>query len=655
MKISYNWLQSFFKKKLPQPAKLADLLTMHSFETEAGVRVGKDYLLDVDVLPNRAHDCLSHQGIAREIGAITGVPSLFGKKPQQAKESKSLRVSDFLKVEVKDKNLCPRYTVRMAIDVDVKPSPKWIQERLKICGLKSVNNIVDIANYVMLETGQPLHAFDFDKIQGGILKVRRAKKGEKITTLDDENYDLDEDILVIADKENPVCIAGIKGGKSPEIDRKTKRIVLEAANFSPQITRQASKQLKLRTDASWRFENQIDVNLTEGAIDMAAYLIQKIAGGKVLNGLIDVYPKKVRPRKIGLDIEKVKSLLGVEISKKEIVRILESLSFKIQNPKSKILDVIVPTYRLDISIPEDLIEEIGRIYGFEKIPSRLPEASIIPPQRNEDLVYQNKIKDILVNLGFSEVYNYSFVDEKEIELYQTKPSLVEVANPVSQEQKYLRPSLILNLLKNVRENKKYFEEVRLFEIGRVFEKDKNKVIEKKKLGAVLFPADFYYLKGIIETLLNKLRISDVWYDDKLEKDNLKRAKVKVGNVLLGWLGDSIFELDFSKLVELATEERIYLPPSKYPAIIRDIALLVDPGTKIIEVLNLIHAAGGPLIKDIDLFDMYEGEEIPEGKKSLAFHIIYQSNDRTLTDKEINKLQEKIIKTLEEEKGWEVRR
>jgi len=655
MKISYNWLQSFFKKKLPQPAKLADLLTMHSFETEAGVRVGKDYLLDVDVLPNRAHDCLSHQGIAREIGAITGVPSLFGKKPQQAKESKSLRVSDFLKVEVKDKNLCPRYTVRMAIDVDVKPSPKWIQERLKICGLKSVNNIVDIANYVMLETGQPLHAFDFDKIQGGILKVRRAKKGEKITTLDDENYDLDEDILVIADKENPVCIAGIKGGKSPEIDRKTKRIVLEAANFSPQITRQASKQLKLRTDASWRFENQIDVNLTEGAIDMAAYLIQKIAGGKVLNGLIDVYPKKVRPRKIGLDIEKVKSLLGVEISKKEIVRILESLSFKIQNPKSKILDVIVPTYRLDISIPEDLIEEIGRIYGFEKIPSRLPEASIIPPQRNEDLVYQNKIKDILVNLGFSEVYNYSFVDEKEIELYQTKPSLVEVANPVSQEQKYLRPSLILNLLKNVRENKKYFEEVRLFEIGRVFEKDKNKVIEKKKLGAVLFPADFYYLKGIIETLLNKLRISDVWYDDKLEKDNLKRAKVKVGNDLLGWLGDSIFELDFSKLVELATEERIYLPPSKYPAIIRDIALLVDPGTKIIEVLNLIHAAGGPLIKDIDLFDMYEGEEIPEGKKSLAFHIIYQSNDRTLTDKEINKLQEKIIKTLEEEKGWEVRR
>jgi len=507
----------------------------------------------------------------------------------------------------------------------------------------------------MLETGQPLHAFDFDKIQGGILKVRRAKKGEKITTLDDENYDLDEDILVIADKENPVCIAGIKGGKSPEIDRKTKRIVLEAANFSPQITRQASKQLKLRTDASWRFENQIDVNLTEGAIDMAAYLIQKIAGGKVLNGLIDVYPKKVRPRKIGLDIEKVKSLLGVEISKKEIVRILESLSFKIQNPKSKILDVIVPTYRLDISIPEDLIEEIGRIYGFEKIPSRLPEASIIPPQRNEDLVYQNKIKDILVNLGFSEVYNYSFVDEKEIELYQTKPSLVEVANPVSQEQKYLRPSLILNLLKNVRENKKYFEEVRLFEIGRVFEKDKNKVIEKKKLGAVLFPADFYYLKGIIETLLNKLRISDVWYDDKLEKDNLKRAKVKVGNDLLGWLGDSIFELDFSKLVELATEERIYLPPSKYPAIIRDIALLVDPGTKIIEVLNLIHAAGGPLIKDIDLFDMYEGEEIPEGKKSLAFHIIYQSNDRTLTDKEINKLQEKIIKTLEEEKGWEVRR
>ncbi|MCG2809093.1 MAG: phenylalanine--tRNA ligase subunit beta [Candidatus Portnoybacteria bacterium] len=654
MKVSYNWLQSFLTKKLPSPEKLADLLSSHSFETEVIERVGSDYALDVDVLPNRAHDCLGHLGVAREIGAILGMKvsnsSVIASPAKQSsiamndeiaasRTPRNDRVKDFLKIKVGDKKLCPRYTARMVVDVKVGPSPEWIQERLKVCGLKPINNIVDTVNYVMLETGQPMHAFDFDKIAGEpkTLIIRRAKKGEKIISLDNETYELDENILVIADEKSPLCIAGMKGGKDAEIDKETKRIVLEAANFDSRIIRKAFNQLKLRTDASWRFENGLDPNSTSSAMDMAVALID----GQILKGVVDIYPNKVKPKTIKLDAKKVRSLLGVNISDKEIVAILKKLGFEIKNK----FQVTVPTCRLDISIQEDLIEEIGRLYGFEKIPSRLPLAALIPPKRNDDLIYQNKIKDILVNLGFSEALNYSLIGDAEIEL----------ANPISQEQKYLRPSLALNLLKNIESNKRYFNEVRLFEIGRVFERDNNKVIEKKKLGAALFPSDFYRLKGIIETLLNKMQISDVWYEDELEGDNLKRAKVKVGNDLLGWIGDNIFELDFEKIVELATEERIYSPPSKYPAVVRDVALLVEPGTKIVEVMNLINTAGGSLISDVDLFDMYEGEEIPDGKKSLAFRVIYQADDHTLTDKEVNALQEKVMKALEDEGGWEVRK
>ena len=277
MKISYNWLQSFFSKKLPIPEKLADLLTMHSFETEIVGKENSDFILDIDVLPNRAHDCLSHNGIAREISVLLGYPFNLVDYGKKIKEDSKKLASQLVKVEVKDKELCPRYVARVIDDVKIGPSPRWIQEKLKACGLRPISNVVDITNYVMLETGQPLHAFDLNKLASGKIIVRRAKKGEKIITLDDEKYDLDENILVIADQKNPVCVAGIKGGRGPEIDAQTKRIVLEAANFNPQIVRQGSKQLKLETDASWRFEREIDSNLAEEAINMTAYLIQDIA------------------------------------------------------------------------------------------------------------------------------------------------------------------------------------------------------------------------------------------------------------------------------------------------------------------------------------------------------------------------------------------
>ncbi|MFH1460897.1 MAG: phenylalanine--tRNA ligase subunit beta [Patescibacteria group bacterium] len=697
MKISYNWLQDLVgppslklrraSKKLPSPEKLADLLTKHSFEAEVSGKFGPDTILDVEVLPNRAHDCLSHQGIAREIAAILKYPFKEIDYGKRIKESAKEKASQLVKVEVKDKRLCPRYTARVINKVKVGPSPVWIQEKIKACGLRPISNVVDIANYVMLETGQPLHAFDADKLKAktGINKiiVRRAKKGEKIVSLDDEKYDLDENILVIADERDPICVAGVKGGINPGIDNQTKRVILEAANFNAQVIRRASRQLKLATDASWRFEHELDPNLTQTAIDMCAYLIQEIADGQVAKELVDFYPDKIKPKQIILDLNYLTSLLGVKVPDKQVIDILKSLGFQVKT-RAKKLSVLAPTRRIDITLPEDLIEEIGRIYGLEKIPAQLPQASLIPTARNDDLLYQNKVKDILANLGFSEVYNYSFISEKDINDFKIKPGqLIELLNPISQEQKYLRPSLAVNLIKNISQNKKYFPEVKLFEMGKVFKEEKNQEI-KKLAGAISLAGktkqaqEFYLLKGTIDSLLNKLRISDVWYDDALTQaspvldliDNNQRAEIKIGNDYLGWIGEikqeiltgldiesdvAIFELDFEKLVELATEEMIYQTPSKYPAVVRDIALLVEPDTKVVEVMNLMHAAGGALIRDIDLFDIYQGENIPKGKKNFAFHLIFQSDDHTLTDQEINKLMDKIVKALEEEGGWEVRK
>ena len=647
MKISYNWLQEIIGKKIPDPEKLADLLTFHSFEVESVEKFDNDWILDIDVLPNRAHDCLSHQEIAREAAILLKHSFKLVDYSKKIKETKEL-ASKAVKIEVKDKELCPRYTARVIDNVKVGPSPKFIQDKLKACGLKPISNVVDIANYVMLETGQPLHAFDADKLKDNSLIIRRAKKGEKIVSLDNDKYNLDESMLVIADKEKPVCIAGVKGGMGPGVDQNTKRVVLEAANFNYENIRNTSRKIKLKTDASWRFENSIDPNLTE-EIDMCAYLIQDICQGEVLKGRIDIYPKKNKEKRVNLETERVRNLLGVNIPDKEIINILKRLGFQVKGTKDK-LQVAIPTRRMDISIQEDLIEEVGRIYGFEKIPSQLPEAVLVPSERSEDLIYQNKIKDILTNLGFTEAYNYSLVDKEEL-------GSVELANPVSIKQNHLRSSLIPLLVKNVKENKKSFERVRLFEIGKVFNLNGEKVNEKKKLAGIISleekdknSNEFYRLKGVIDTMFNRIGISNISYNNSNDK-----AEIRINDELVGWTdeiekGIAVFEMDFEKIVELATEERVYATPSKYPAMVRDISLLVDHRTKVVDVLNIINQAGGSLVKDVDLFDIYDSSE----RKSLAFHIIFQSDERTLTDKEVNQLQDKIIKSLED-KNWEVRK
>ena len=689
MIFSYNWLQSFFDKRLPNPKKLGELLTLHSFEVQKIEKKENDWVFDIDITPNRV-DCFSHLGIAKECGAILNSKLKTQKSKPQSK-TKNLDIKNFITIEVKSKTDCPRYTGKVILGVKVKPSPKWLKERLISCGVLPINNIVDATNYVMLELGQPLHAFDLDKIKGENAKsqipnnvkkiiIRRARKGEKIEALDDKTYILNENILVIADKEGPIAIAGIKGGKRAQISEETQNIFIESANFNPILIRKGQRELKLKTDASLRFEHGLDPNMTEMALLRVTSLIQEIAGGKVLAGEVDYYPQKVKPWTVNLNIKKLQKVLGIEIPPNKVLEILKRLGLEIKKRKKDIIVVGIPTIRKDLQIEEDLIEEIGRIYGYQHIPPIVPKTVLRLPEKEDALVWVSKVRRILKELGFVEVYNYSFVSEKDKQKLNLV-KLIELENPVSDEFKYLRPSLLINLIKNIQENQKNFKQFKLFEIGKIFYQQKEKLFEKRMLSGVIFgeKEGFYLIKGIVDSLLEQFGISDVFYDEyqPTPEDSLcsfwhirKSAEIKVSNKKIGFLGEiskkvaslyeikseiCAFDIDFDKLAKLAFEEQEYLPISKYPAAVRDIAILTPLDTKVADVMNIIYGAGGRLLKDIDLFDIYMGEEIPEGKKNLAFHLIFQSDKKTLSSEEVDRLLNKIIQAIEENPEWEVRR
>ena len=675
MIFSYNWLQKYIEDKLPEPKKLAELLNKHSFEVEEVKQKGNDFILDIDIRPNRAGDCSSHIGVARECAAI--IKSKLKDLKEKLKEDKKIQAKDFLKIDVKEK-ACLRYTSRILTDVKVEESPDWLKEKLNICGLQPINNIVDAVNYVMLEMGQPLHAFDLDKLGGKKIIVRFAKDKEKIVSLDNQEFNLDKKVLVIADEKNPIAIAGIKGGKGPEIDNKTNTLVLESANFDSKTIRNTSRFLKLKTDASFRFEHGIDVNLTETAINRAAQLIQEITGCRVASGIIDFYPRKILPKVIGLKIEKVKSLLGIDISQKEVINILKRLNFKLLEEMEGVIKLEVPTLRTDVSLPEDLIEEVGRIYGYENIPTVLPKATLVSPKRNPNIFWEDFTKDILKENGFTEVYNYSFINQEQVNLLGYKESnLFELKNPLSQNQKYLCPSLIPNLLKNVKDNFRYFDSFNIFELGRAFKRPQEK---RSLVGLIAYKKEqesFYVLKGVIDVLFEKMGIANYYYDNYQatpEESNIsiwdtkRSAEIKINDKEVGFVGyiskntlNSLdingqvvmFDIDFEKLQKLTTEEHEYQPICPYPSAIRDLSILVPEEVRVVEVLNVINRVGGELVNDVDLFDIYKNDN--DQKKSLAFHIIYQAQDRTLSSAEIDQLQNKIVESLEKNLNWKVRK
>ena len=475
MLFSYNCLQTFFGDKLPEPKVLADLLTRRSFEVEGFKKFGADTILDIAVLSNRAADCFSHLGMARECAAVLGLR----QKPVIKKRkvaSGSIAVRSLINLDIANADLCPRYCAKMIEGIKIGPSPKWVQDRLSACDLRPINNIVDAANYVMLEIGQPLHTFDYDKIavdaktkKAKTISVRLARKGEKIEALDDKTYPLDETMLLIADASGPLVIAGIKGGRRAEISDNTKTIIIESANFNRQSIRRTSKKLGLRTDASARYEHGLDPNMAQIAIERAAELMAQLAGGRVLTGMADFYPKKTGPKWLTLDLEQAERLLGVAVQAAQSKKILEALGFQVRKGKGSNIEALVPTFRTDVNLPQDLIEEIGRISGYENIAGVLPDCSLIISKVNYSSVCAQTIRQAFKEAGFYEAYCYSFVSANDWKLFGFDGGdIISVKNPLNIDFEYLRPSLLMNLLK--KSASVTAQQTDYFEIGRVFNK-----------------------------------------------------------------------------------------------------------------------------------------------------------------------------------------
>ena len=666
MKFSYNWIRSLSDPNIPMPEEISKTMTMKLFEVEEIKKKGDDWILDINILPDRAGDCFSHIGIAREISAAIGFE--FKEPEVKLTEDADKEISDLISIQVDDPIDCPRYLARVVTEVKVGPSPEWIKEKLQVCGIQSINNIVDIVNYVMLETGQPLHAFDMDRISGKII-VRKAITGERITTLDGKEIELNEKILVIADEKKLLGIAGIKGGKSAEISDTTENIVIESASFNRRVIRKGSAMIKLRTDASLRFEHGFDPNLSTLAADRTALMIVELAGGRIAKGKIDFYPEKVIPKTISLSLKRTERLLGIDVPRDEAERILSMLGFRIEKGEGDLLVIEVPTRRVDVLLQEDLIEEIGRIIGYDKTPLKLPKMDLVSPKRNTDLFFEKKIRELFKSVGFSEVYNHTFVSENQsIRIGCLPENLIEVESPVSIEQRYLRPSLIPHLLSNIKENLKFFDEIEIFELGKIFSLSAG---EEKMISGALTGESFYQLKGVLELIFKEIGIVKIDYSaaDSIYLDPSRSSKILANGIKLGDIGYlsmkiaeqikidptlCLFELDFNKMIGLASEEKVYAPLIKYPEITRDLSIITPLKTPFKDVVNTINGCKIPLLRDVELFDLYQGKGVSQGNKSIALRLTF-GEERTLTAEEVNRSMDDIIKEIEKNQEWQVRK
>jgi len=718
MKFSYNWLKDLLKFK-ETPKTLADILTMYFAETTIKHR-GRRAVLEVDLLSNQVAEASGHFGLAREIGAILGKKFIY---PKLSLKEKNLSAKSFLNVEIKSPN-CNCYLARLMQGIEVKESPKWLKDSLIDCGLRPINNIVDAANYVMLETGQPLHVFDFHKIysksttSNELIKktiiIRQAKKDEKITTLENETYDLGINTMVIADDKEPLALAGIKGGKKAGVSKNTFDIVLESANFIGANIRATSKKLGIKTDASWRFEHNLPLELADYAIDRLAGLIQEVAGGNILKNKIGKRISKKEKITIPVKWENWKKFLGLPIEKKQIIHYLSLLGFSFQQKKDCLL-VFPPCFRNDIKIEEEVIGEIARLYGINKITPILPQEVLALPLQNVFWEFREKIKDLLRGYDLDEVYNYSFISQKDKEILNKdwQGKLIALDNPISDLFCYLQPTLLLNFLKNIKANFRFVDKLKFFEIGKIYYKNprfaqnlvsrgvyteqfgpeltaeeqsegaRNRDIKEKEetvFGGILARKEkilehplFYEAKGIIEGLFSNLGIDKDDYSIKpIEKTEYSSILEKgmafyAKNQLLGVLampqknffkkydveGEVVFwEIKLLALMALEQAEREYEPLPQYPAAIRDVSFIIKKDILIDKILKTIQEAASYL-EDADLFDIYEGKNLPSGKQSLSFHLIFRSREKTLTTEEIDKEMKKIYQALQK-LGAEIR-
>jgi len=687
MRVSLNWLKDFIDIK-DELDRVRHALTMTGLEVGSVLDIEDDKVMDIEITPNRP-DCLSILGVARELAAATN-KSL--KIPVSIKKNYAKKGPGHgsAKIEVMDKKGCPRYVGCIIRNVKLGPSPKWMVDRLNAMGLRSVNNIVDITNYVLFETGQPLHAFDLDKLEGKKIIVRKAKKGEAITTIDGVRRELGPNTLVIADTVSPVAIAGIMGGKDTEISKDTKSVLLESAYFDPIIIRKAQRKLGLASESSYRFERGVDFAMILAASARAQEMVKDIAGGRVSGTITDVGGRLIKEKEITLQLDEIPRVLGIDITPKKVVDFLKQLELKpIKKTKGKVL-VKIPNYRQDLEREIDLIEELVRLYGYDKVPVKTPVFTLqktYEEEKKSQISLEKKAKEILLCLGMNEIVTYSLTSRFSIEsLGIGFDNLVRLENPLSANQEFMRPNLLSEMLEAMRWNlNRRNSPLRLFELSKVYlrEKHADGVSEKTNLCIGVCGTtsgnwkeksrdiDFFDLKGSVEIFLNALGVKGHTLepaDSFIFRDKISCC-IKIDEDVIGILGEvketlarrfgikqkvCVAEIYIEDLLGRTDLKKEFSPLPRYPCIKRDISMLIDDSVSSSSIFDLIKETGKDLVRSIDVFDLYKGQQVDEGKKSLAYTVEYRSEEKTLKDEDVNAIHKDVQEALVKKLGAQIR-
>lgn len=640
-----------------------------------------DVIFELEITPNRP-DCLSHIGIAREVAAYYGRKV---KYPSYTLSEVIDSVNNYAKVRVEDKERCKRYMGRVIRNVTVAESPEWLKKRIRAMGLKPINNIVDITNFVMFEYNQPMHAFDLDKLENNTVVVRAAENGEKITTLDGVERELVNGELVIADEVKPIAIAGIIGGQATQIEAETKNVFLEVAYFTPDNIRKSAKKLGIVTDSGYRNERGLDIENLPEVIDRAAALIAEVASGEVLDEVIDKYIEKPQKYEIPLNLTKLNTFIGKKLEFDTVGKILSNLGLGIKTLSQDMLLITPPTYRTDLTRPEDLYEEVIRMYGFENIEAVMPVEDIESGLKDSRISVADNLKEILKEIGLHEVINYTFIPREALDILKIKDKVIEISNPLSEDMVIVRPTLMYSLLANIRDNfnRNQFD-LRFFEVSKVFTPAEELANEDLRICVAIAGKpertlwnpkpkayDFYTMKGYVEKLLEYMGINRY----KLERSSNENfhpgrsADIKIGNDVIGTFGevhpDVLEAMDIKRErayvadIDLARAEKYiksavkYERIVKYPEVTRDLAIVMD---KDILVGNMVEDLKrvSPLIEKIEIFDVYEGEKIDADKKSVAISIVLRNKVKTLEEKEINDVVTKVLETISKKYRGEIR-
>lgn len=640
-----------------------------------------DVIFELEITPNRP-DCLSHIGIAREVAAYYGRKV---KYPSYTLNEVIDSVNNYAKVRIEDKERCKRYMGRVIRNVTVAESPEWLKKRIRAMGLKPINNIVDITNFVMFEYNQPMHAFDLDKLENSTVVVRAAENGEKITTLDGVERELVNGELVIADEVKPIAIAGIIGGQATQIEAETKNVFLEVAYFTPDNIRKSAKKLGIVTDSGYRNERGLDIENLPEVIDRAAALIAEVASGEVLDEVIDKYIEKPQKFEIPLNLTKLNTFIGKKLEFDTVGKILSNLGLGIKTLSQDMLLITPPTYRTDLTRPEDLYEEVIRMYGFENIEAVMPVEDIESGLKDSKISVADNLKEILKEIGLHEVINYTFIPREALDILKIKDKVIEISNPLSEDMVIVRPTLMYSLLANIRDNfnRNQFD-LRFFEVSKVFTPAEELANEDLRICVAIAGKpertlwnpkpkayDFYTMKGYVEKLLEYMGINRY----KLERSSNENfhpgrsADIKIGNDIIGTFGevhpDVLEAMDIKRErayvadIDLARAEKYiksavkYERIVKYPEVTRDLAIVMD---KDILVGNMVEDLKrvSPLIEKIEIFDVYEGERIDADKKSVAISIVLRNKVKTLEEKEINDVVTKVLETISKKYRGEIR-